>query len=198
MSVYKKAKDLIDNQKYEDAVELIKPLAQAGDREAQFLMGSLFQASADVEWSDSKRWLESAAKQDHPEAIYYLAITRFDSKKDAVMIGTCESEDDRRAVYRAAELGSMNAQRDLGCFLATGDNGFPKDEVEGRKWYSMAAQQGHVDAQFNVGLMILLGEGGIGEVSKGISWLEKAAASNTLDPASESAAGVLADSYRQG
>ncbi len=86
-------------------------------------------------------------------------------------------DDARRALLvRAAELGSADAQRDLGSLYATGDDGFPKDEALGRLWYGRAAAQGHADAQYNYGSMLLYGEGGPPDPEEAKALIRKAAA----------------------
>lgn len=99
---------------------------------------------------------------------------------------------------RAAELGSIRAQRDLGCFLALGEGGFARDEAAARLWYGRAAQGGHVDAQYNFGLMCLNGEGGRRSPVEGVAWLERAAASDPAEPMVSCAVEVLLDLYERG
>jgi hypothetical protein len=64
---------------------------------------------------------------------------------------------------------------DLGCFYATGDRGFPKDQSSARNWYGLAARQGHADAQYNYAFMLLLGEGGLADREGAYVWFRKAA-----------------------
>jgi hypothetical protein len=90
--------------------------------------------------------------------------------------GPPEDNARRALLVRAAELGSADAQRDLGCFYATGDAGFPKDEVRGRLWYGRAAANGHADAQFNYGCMLLYGEGGRADPDTAKDLIRRAAA----------------------
>src|SRR5262245_5849245 len=111
-----KARNAIESEDYRAAIQLLRPLAEAEHGEAQFLCGYLYFTSADVTKDDCRRWLQRAAAQNHPGALYYLACLgdRFD-------FGPPEDEAKRALLIRAAELGSAEAQRDLGCFYATGD-----------------------------------------------------------------------------
>lgn len=79
---------------------------------------------------------------------------------------------------RAAELGSADAQHDLGKLLSSGHGGFPKDEVEARGWQERAARAGHLQALVSIGRMCLRGEGGPSDPVEGLAWLEKAAATD--------------------
>src|SRR2546426_10910174 len=63
-------KDAIQREDYDSAIRLLRPLADAGQSEAQFLFGYLFFTGADVTKDDSRGWLQRAASQDHPDAIY--------------------------------------------------------------------------------------------------------------------------------
>src|SRR5207248_327759 len=120
-----------------------------------FLMGYLYFTSAPVEKDESRAWLERSAAKDHPEALYYLS--RLGHSFD---FGPPEDEAHRRLLIRAAELEFPEAQRDLGCFCAIGEGGFPKDPTLGRLWYGRAAAQDHADAQYNFGFMLLSARAG--------------------------------------
>jgi TPR repeat protein len=165
------AKDAIEREDYDSATQILRPLADANDAEAQFLIGYLYFTSADVSKDDSRAWLQRAGAHGHPEALYYLACLG-----DGLDFGPPEDEARRVLLVRAAELGSAQAQRDLGCFYATGDDGFPKDEALGRLWYGRAAAQGHADAQYNYGCMLLYGEGGPADPATAKNLIRRAAA----------------------
>jgi len=165
------AKAAIEREDYDSAIKLLRPLADGGLAEAEFLLGYLYFTSAEVSKTESRAWLERAAAQKHPEALYYLAC----------LGSTCDFGPPEDATHRAllvssAELGCPEAQRDLGCFHAVGDLGFPKDEVLARLWYGRAAAQGHADAMYNYGSMLLYGEGGPAEPETGMDWIRRAAA----------------------
>jgi len=165
------ARTAIEREDYTLATQLLRPLADDGQAAAQYLLGYLFFTSADVAKDDSRAWLQRAAAQDHPEALYHLACLG-----DQFDFGPPEDETRRALLVRAAELGAAEAQRDLGCFYATGDDGFPKDEALGRLWYGRAAAQNHVDAQYNYGSMLLYGEGGPADPETGKDLIRRAAA----------------------
>lgn len=168
--VIEKAKAAIEREDYAVASDLLRPLAEHGAAEAEFLMGYLYFSSAPVTKDESRSWLERAAAKDHPEALYYLS-----GLGHTVDFGPPEDDAHGRFLIRAAELGLPRAQRDLGCFYSIGEGGFPKDSALGRLWYGRAATQGHADAQYNFGLMLLHGEGGPAEPDAGIEWIHRAA-----------------------
>src|SRR4051812_1565089 len=118
--VIEEAKVAIEREDYVAAADLLRPLAENGVPDAEFLMGYLYFTSAPVEKDESRAWLQRSAAKDHPEALYYLS--RWGHRFD---FGPPEDEAHRRLLIRAAELGFPEAQRDLGCFCAIGEGGFP-------------------------------------------------------------------------
>jgi hypothetical protein len=171
MKPLEEAQAAIKREDYDTAIQLLRPLAESGLAGAQYLLGSLYFTSADVDPRESHDWLQRAADQSHPTALYDLARWQDGTA------GPPPSEDYYRSLLlRAAELGSADAQRALGCFYATGDDGFPKDEVLGRLWYGRAAAQGHADAQYNYGTMLLYGEGGPADREAAKDFIRRAAA----------------------
>lgn len=166
----------IEREEYDLAVRLLLDPARAGSAQSQYLLGYLYFTSADADARESRAWLERAAAQRHPEALFRLSQWRDDGA-----IGAPDTEGGRSLLLEAAELGVLQAQRDLGCYYAIGEGGFPLDPRLGRLWYGRAAEGGHADAQYNYGLMLLFGEGGPAEPEGGKEWLGRAAAQGDTD-----------------
>jgi uncharacterized protein len=93
----------------------------------------------------------------------------------------------------AAERGDLDAQHDLAAFYATDELLGLKDEAEAVKWYSKAAERGHALSQYDLGFMLLLGEGTEKDVAKGLWWMEQSVANGW-----EYAAKLLSDVYTRG
>jgi TPR repeat protein len=93
----------------------------------------------------------------------------------------------------AAQQGDLNSQHDLAAFYATDELLGLKNEAEAVKWYSKAAEQGHALSQYDLGFMLLLGEGTKKDVAKGLWWMEQAVANGWED-----AARLLSDVYTRG
>lgn len=192
---------LLEAEEYEKIREYAIPLAEAGDADAQFLLGYLYFTSADVDWSEVEPWLRKAADQGHPEAWYHLAHGGNDSSEEPEDGALPYQSLDRRAMLRkAAELGCAEAQRDLGNYLWMGEDesGFAKDYVESRKWYIAAAEQGDVEAQFDLSGMFFDGEGGAIDFPQGLHWLEEAASSDGSEPGAYPAVRILSNIYEHG
>lgn len=170
-----KAQAAIDREEFSLAESLARPLAETGNAQAQYLLGSLYYTGAEVTKAASREWLERAAAQNHAEACYWLACMgdEWDFKAP-------ESTDSVNLLLHSAELGNAQAQRDVGCYYAVGAGGFPLDPTQGRYWYGLAAEQGHADAQYNFGLMVCLGEGGLKDFAEGMNWIRRAAANGDV------------------
>lgn len=86
-----------------------------------------------------------------------------------------------------AELGFASAQADLGKLYFSGDNPkFPLDFHKGFQWYIKAAEKGHVDAQYNLGVMysgqdIMLATLIRPNYDEALKWLSKAAEQGHAD-----------------
>jgi TPR repeat protein len=92
---------------------------------------------------------------------------------------------------RRAAAGSAFDQDQMGAFLATGaDDICEQNEVEARHWYLHAVKQGYIDSKWNLGTMLLDGEGGPEDVDKGMFLIEQAATEGQI-----SACGFLRDIY---
>jgi TPR repeat protein len=168
------------------AVEALwRPYILQNDVEAQFRLAYYYLFySFDEEpqtRAEMEKLLRTAAELDHPDAIYWLShLYPNGTERDALLV-------------KAGELGSREAQRDLGALYATGGWTGPHDAVRAAEWYRRAAERGHADAQYNLGFMYLLGEGVTSDAAEGLRWLRLAA-----DQGEESSFRLLADLYRNG
>ena len=168
------------------AVEALwRPYVLQSDVEAQFRLAYYYLFySFDEEpqtRAEMEKLLRTSAERDHPDAVYWLShLYPNGAERDALLL-------------KAGELGSREAQRDLGAFYATGNWTGPHDVVRAAAWYRRAADRGHADAQYNLGFMYLLGEGVPSDSAEGLRWLRLAA-----DQREESAFRLLADLYRYG
>jgi TPR repeat protein len=164
---------------------LWRPYVEQGDLEAQFRLAYYylfysFEEEARIR-AEMVDLLRTAAHLGHPDAVYFLNhLCPEGQERDALLL-------------KAGELGSLDAQRDLGAFYATGDWTGPKDPVLAIQWYRRAAERGHSDAQYNLGFMYVLGEGIQSDREEGLRWLRLAAAQGE-----GAAMRLMADLYRNG
>lgn len=187
------AQEAIAAGRYQEAEALLKPLTNAGNAEADYLYGSLLFSEPDlVDLDAAMDAFERAADLDHPDACYQLAITSID-ESDGIVVGPVV---DRDLLLHAAELGNVDAQRTAGSLYANGEEGFERDLAAAREWHQRAAEQGDPDSQYDLGWMMLEGEGGEPDYDGGLTWLEACAAQEHL--ASERAADFLASIFEEG
>jgi TPR repeat protein len=79
-----------------------------------------------------------------------------------------------------AERGNADAQYYYGTMFSDG-LGVPRNNRAAAEWYEKAARQGHTDAQFSLGFLLLYGAGDGADavdsnIEAGLGWLEKSGA----------------------
>jgi TPR repeat protein len=75
----------------------------------------------------------------------------------------------------AARKGDAEAQFRLGLNYRSGDDGFPKDQVQAWTWIRKAAQRGNVAAQTTLAFALANGSGVTKDDAEAVSWYRKAA-----------------------
>lgn len=119
---------------YAKAVESWRPLAEKGDANAQYYLGTLFAEGKGVAQNDSTAfaWFERAANVGNAAAQYNVGASY------ASGAGVAKSYPEAAKWFRrAADQGMVFAQVNLGLLYAAG-NGVPQDNVEAFKWLELA------------------------------------------------------------
>ena len=191
---YQRGKSIIDSyvggRGYQDegrvfteAFGWYKKAAEQGHVEAQFHLGLMYkfgEYGRNVRPDEAKaiEWFRKAASQGHANAQSYLDTMLADELyADTWGLGASKEK-------AAAAAGSAEAQYELAKSIVNRyiDGKGPQDEgrvfTEAFGWYRKAAEQGHVEAQFNLGKMYKFGEYGgnaLPDRKKAIKWFEKAA-----------------------
>jgi len=166
----RKTKQALDVDDWNAVVRLWEPWVQQGDIEAEYQLAYHYlwctPCEDDATCDRMKELIRDAAAKDHPDAIWYLATHLTRSRET-------DPEFERQLLH-AGQLGSVGAQRDLGVMYATGDWSGPKDLAEAARWYRLAAEKGNAESQYDLGFMLLLGEGEPKNTEEGLMWLERA------------------------
>lgn len=123
---------------YATAVREWRPLAEAGNRDAQFNLGLAYENGLGVpaDARAAERWYRRAAEQEDRQAQAYLA--------EMYAKGLGIPRDDVEALHwyrRAAERGHAAAQYNVGLFYALG-RGAPPSEVQAVAWLTVAEENG--------------------------------------------------------
>lgn len=90
--------------------------------------------------------------------------------------GAPADSDPLWSLRQDADQGVADAQYRLGLKYRMGD-GVPKDAAEAFRWYRMAAEKGHADAQTDLGWLFVNPEGGVRrDYLEAMNWFRRAAA----------------------
>lgn len=134
-----------EHQDYDTAVGLIRPLAEAGNTEALYFMGTFHLYGAGVEMNpvEAHTWFRRAYDQWMVEANAGKASSMVEVGM-MLNTGIGVDRDAPKALewlHRAADLGEVSAWTELGNLYISGD-GVPRDRAEARRWYQKAVSAG--------------------------------------------------------
>ena len=162
---------------YGDVMRWYETAAQAGDAEAQFLLGMQYEGgvraqirtgTATPEMDEAVRWYKAAAEQGNAQAQLRLG--------DILFAGRGVSRDLAGAVrwYRAAaEKGSGRAAYNLALMERQGF-GVAPDPAMAAKWYVSAFERGVARAALDLAVMYANGDGVERDPVEAMAWLTAA------------------------
>ena len=177
----------IYNGEYAKALEYLKPSAEAGVANGQYLLGYMYYFGLGVSQSDKKaaEWYQKAADQDFIFAEYQLAgmykngegVTQ--SNEKAAEWYRVVADHDRLTEYYVwfRNIGDQviaEAQYNLGNMYSNGE-GVTQSDEKAVEWYQKAAEFGKAESQNNLGLMYCKGLGVTQSYEKCAEWFKKAA-----------------------
>lgn len=162
----------------------IKNLARRGDSKAQYRLAILYKTGTKVEKNleQYKKWLEESAKNGNGSAMSELG--------DCYSSGVAVDVDETKAVswYKEAiRAGDIKANHKYAQVLITGlagDNSgeLPDGIAEAEKLLRVAANEGSVESQYQLGLLFQMSISGLTkDFEESKRWLETAAESDHLD-----------------
>jgi|GEM_PF-321855 len=160
-----------------EAVVWFRKAAEQGYAEAQFSLAQALIGGSEKNGVEPFDWLIKAANQGHKEAMLQMAAILNQAGIDERDGTNGVAKDDASAArkfQRAAELGSPNAQVNLGWMYDKG-RGVTQNYPEAVKWYKMAADQGHALGQENLGIMYENGTGVTKDITEALKWYKLAA-----------------------
>lgn len=178
-----------EKKDYELALKHFRPLAEAGNAEAQFSLARMYALEEGVSenYTEALKWLRLAAENGHGHAQYSLS--------QAFLLGKGVEQDLEISLFwlrKSADSGYAKAQYTLGLKYKAGDD-LPKDSLLAIEWLKKASNNGNSDAQLELGNIYNNGNGVIKDVQQGIKWYELAATNGNVD-----AQFLIAMSYRNG
>lgn len=181
------------------ARKYLRQYAQQGVAVAQWNYADAlwFAVGGEKDTDEAYVWYLKAAKQGITEAFLGLANIHFnekDKKHYNPEVGT-------EFLKKAADLGHVPAQFALACAYSQSER-----YDEALQYFEMAAEQGHISAQYFAGYQYYLGYGARIDFSKAVTWLSKTienpnegpnAVDNPTDP-KMGAFKLLGDAYEHG
>jgi TPR repeat protein len=156
---------------YAEALKELTPLAQAGNAEAEFYLGSLCMDGLAVarDPATAVKWYETAAGRGYLPAAFALGFLYLNGADGF----DADAAKATPWLTRAAEAGYGPAQALLAEIYRTG-NGTAVDRTEAMRWSLAAARQGIASAEFSAGLLEY-DEPGVAAHLEAYKWFELAA-----------------------
>jgi len=158
--------DAYKKKDYSTAFQILKPLAEKGNADAQNLMGVMYILGLGTK-KDPKTSFElfkASALQGH--AVAQRNFGRMYFKGIGVAI---DIDEGIRWYHLSAEQGDKTSQNILGNWYKNGKV-VPQNYETAIKWYRLAAEQGHSSAQTTLGYMYYSGEAGSVDIKEAIKW----------------------------
>ncbi|MGH9988237.1 MAG: tetratricopeptide repeat protein [Nitrososphaeraceae archaeon] len=154
------ASDLFQEERYEEAFERYRVLAENGSVSSQVLLGWMYHAGKGVQQSleEAEKWYRKAAATNSPEGQFYLAtVHRTKQNYDEAIewLGKSASQDYSPAIYL------------LGKLYYTGE-GVIVNRAKAFEYFERAAQKGHLFAQRNIAYDMIKGHRGIFRIALGV------------------------------
>ena len=139
------ARAAFDERDYANALELLLPLAESGNAEAQNLIGFMYRTGllGMPDHDEAALWFEAAIEQGHADAFFNLGLMYFQHEllpPDGSATRYAFSDAAFSKFRQAAERGHSEAQLYLGHMYSEG-LGVVRDPIEAYKWYQLSAWQ---------------------------------------------------------
>lgn len=157
-----------DAKDYADALRILRPLAEAGEAEAQYYLGEMYSNGLGIaqDYDEALQWYRLAVEQGHPGGQVGLGYLYGNGN------GVEKDIDERVRLHRAAaDQGDPRGLIALGGYYYWGDT---KDYAEAARLYRAAADQGDPYGQVLLGRMYRDGEGVDRDPAEAMRWYQRA------------------------
>jgi TPR repeat protein len=155
---------------YRRAYQAWKAAADAGQAEAQFDLGVLYAQGLGVsrDLNVAANWYRKSANQGNAEAAF--ALGQMYSR------GWGIPRDDADAIRWFQMANSVDTDGPPTDWMILEGYGMPQDAARAAYWYGVAAEKGHPEAQFNLGLLYASGKGVNRDAEQAARWVSASAA----------------------
>ena len=149
-------RDAYQKGEYPAALKLLRPLADAGNPEAQVFIGMSYEFGDGVKKStvEALKWYRQAAQKGSIDAAYNLGTIYEDG--DGVPKNLPEAA---KWFREAAAKGHALSQRELASLYHDGGTGMQRDDKEAAFWFRMATGKNDVPSMTALAQMYLAGQG---------------------------------------
>jgi len=162
---------LIAEQKYDEALPLLREQADQNDAKAQGQIGRMYFEGKGVpqDYHKAAEWIRKAAEGGHPASQYMLAWFYYKG------IGVPQDYVTSAAwAQQSADKGDVDASNLLGVLYRTG-RGVPKDYTKALGFFHEADRYGNREAPAHIAAMYKSGQGVAKDYHQAIDWYSKAA-----------------------
>ncbi len=173
-ATYEEGKQAYLSQDYQLALEILKPLAEDGNSQAQITLGLMYDYGHGVEKnsSESIKWYRMAAEQGVPLVQHDIGVKYFQGQ------GVEQNYIEAAKWWEmSANAGIADSQFNLGLMHYRGI-GIPKNYDKAGKLFDAAAEQGHGNAQYSLAVMYAFGQSKEKNYATALKWFNKSAAQN--------------------
>lgn len=162
------------------ALRELLPVADAGNAEAQYKIGIIYDRNKGVPRNAEKTiaYFKRAAMAGYVKAQYNLGVVLIEQKGSKKFV-----ENGLNWLLRAANSGYLPAMFNLGAYYDIGEF-VSVDYQVAFFWYKRAAEENYASAQFNLGILYITGRGVKRDYVEGFKWLfiaEENGESSTAD-----------------
>jgi len=167
--LFKKAEVLFEDDKPQEAYNILKKLAEQGDAKSQNSLGNGYEYGfwGEVDLKQAEHWYRKAADQNYIKGIHNLGVSIFLQKryKDALPY-----------FEKAASMNHADSINMLGVYHQEGIV-FEQDHKKALEYFSRAIDidADNASALFNIGQAYYYGEGVKQDYTKAFVWLTKSA-----------------------
>ncbi len=184
----KKGIALYDKSEFVAAYEILLPMAEQGNAQAQFFLGKMYRygLGKPIDAKRAQKWFDQAIKND-VVGIMKKAARQGDSSAQSnlgVMYyeGLGVDRDPQSAAHwnqQSAEQGYAIGQSNYAAQLLHGI-GVEKNPEQAAFWYEKAAQQDYAQAQNALAALYFSGDGVSRDYAKAKQWFERAASNGFI------------------
>ena len=157
---------------YKKALQILRPLAEQGNSQAQVMLGILYDngQGVDKDPREAFKWYLKAAEQGMPVVQHDIGVKYFQGS------GVEQNYQEAAKWWeQAANAGLADSQFNLGLMYYRG-LGVNTDYHKAAELFGKAADQGHKQAQYSIAVMYAFGQGMDKNYDDALKWFREAAA----------------------